>query len=988
MSSYLSRYVGADRLPKNLSSFDVEVYFQLPAETVSAIQERFQADRKEGADNRKLAMAAQVVFMRTTGRPLDNLSVLPATLLRHLGAMLKVASPSIASLRSIYQRRATATAHQQWAREHLGFESPSDKTYEQLRGVLLTHAGDAPSVDELVTAAQQWLFEQKIAIPGDRVLRDLAREAFIHVEKEAVRIIKKAIPTADRERCRKGVFESRPKQEITTLEWLKTPPRRHSPSTIEETLSKISVLKEFGADAWRIDAIPFARQRAYAQAVAGRPPSESKRRKDDTQLLEVICFLRLALLELTDSVLFQTGRRIADFARKASAKTEARQALRSGDYRQSLLDIKGLVHDESKSESDRLNLIDELIERMGDLSPNSHAAMVREVLTDDPSRIKVLLNSVSDLAFEGRPKEPALVQLGILRDLRAKGLSELPVGTEVPAGKLWKDVLDSEDRERAANALIACTALSLRKALRRGSVWVTHSLTFREKERMLIPKKEWERDRAKFLQTLGLPADAEEFLTPLLALTKAGLAALDEAHQAGDVTIDTQGELHLTALGPLPEETEPERLRNYLFSEIGDVQLPDLLLEVDAHTNFSEVLLGRRAKDEHELVALYAGMIAQGTESDAKTVAAMTPQLDPGHVSSGMRALESPTRVDKAIGRVVDFQGKHNIVKLWGAGELASSDMMSIDASRHLWNARIDPRRRTYAVGIYTHVLNNHGVIHHQPVVLNERQVGPAIEGVVSRNRQTETSRLRRLAVDTHGYTNVGMGLSKLLKFDLCPRLRDISERRLYLPKSIDTPDGLASVVVQDVSLGAIKKNWDELLRVAASILSGRVNATVMLQRMGSASQGDPVVRAADQLGRLLRTIFLCDYFSNRSFRREMHAVLNRGESVHQLQRTVYAGRIDPKRGRRRDELWAISGAHTLLTNIVIAWNTHRMQMVIDNMRKSGRDIEDKWIARIAPTPFGHINFRGLFRFGIERYRDALLAAAVKGSGRNLHAVR
>lgn len=988
MSSYLSRYIGADRLPKNLSSFDVEVYFQLPAETVEAIRERFQADRKEGADNRKLAMGAQVVFMRTTGRPLDNLAVLPATLLRHLGSMLKVASPSIASLRSIYQRRATATAHQQWAREHLGFDSPSSETYDQLRGVLLTHAGDAPSVDELVTAAQQWLFEQKIVIPGDRLLRDIAREAFVHVEKEAIRVIKKAIPATDREKCRKGVFEIRPKQSVTTLEWLKTPPRRHSPSTIDETLSKIAALKEFGADQWNIDSIPFARQRAYAQAIAGRPPSESKRRKDDTQILEVVCFLRLALLELTDSVLFQTGRRIADFARRASAKTEARQALRSGDYRQSLLEIKSLVHDESKSAADRLSLIDELIEGMGDLSPNSHAAMVREVLTDDPSRIKVLLNAVSDLEFEGRPKEPALVQLEILRDLRAKGLSELPAGTKVPAGKLWKDIIDGDDRERAGNALIASTALALRRALRRGSVWVKHSLTFREQERMLIPKKEWKRDRKRYLETLGLPDDAEAFLTPLLDLTKAGLAALEEAHQAGDVTIDAQGNLHLTALGPLPEESEPERLRNYLFDEIGDVQFPDLLLEVDAHTNFSEVLLGRRAKDEHELVAVYAGLIAQGTECDAKTVAAMTPQLDPGHVSAGMRIVESSTRVEKANRRVVEFQQKHNIVKLWGDGELASSDMMSIDASRHLWNARIDPRRRTYAVGIYTHVLNNHGVVHHQPVVLNERQVGPAIEGVVNQNRHPETTRLQRLAVDTHGYTNVGMGLAKLLKFDLCPRLRDVSERRLYLPRSIDTPDGLASVVVHDISIGAITKNWDELLRVAASILSGRVSATIMLQRMGSASQGDPVVRAADQLGRLLRTIFLCDYFSNKTFRREMHAVLNRGESVHQLQRTVYAGRIDPKRGRRRDELWAISGAHTLLTNIVIAWNTHRMQMAIDIMRKSGRDIEDKWIARIAPTPFGHINFRGLFRFGIERYRENLLAPSAQGGKRKLQAVR
>ncbi|KVM77224.1 hypothetical protein WJ60_30160 [Burkholderia ubonensis] len=37
-----------------------------------------------------------------------------------------------------------------------------------------------------------------------------------------------------------------------------------------------------------------------------------------------------------------------------------------------------------------------------------------------------------------------------------------------------------------------------------------------------------------------------------------------------------------------------------------------------------------------------------------------------------------------------------------------------------------------------------------------------------------------------------------------------------------------------------------------------------------------------------------------------------------------------PERGRRRDEMVAISGSLTLLTNLVIAWNTQRMQATVD----------------------------------------------------------
>ncbi|WP_163366735.1 Tn3 family transposase, partial [Klebsiella aerogenes] len=75
---------------------------------------------------------------------------------------------------------------------------------------------------------------------------------------------------------------------------------------------------------------------------------------------------------------------------------------------------------------------------------------------------------------------------------------------------------------------------------------------------------------------------------------------------------------------------------------------------------------------------------------------------------------------------------------------------------------------RTHAVGIYTHVLDQHGIVYNQPMVLNERQTGVAIEGVMRHNETRADGGLLRLAVDTHGYTNVGMAVAKLLGFDLC----------------------------------------------------------------------------------------------------------------------------------------------------------------------------------------------------------------------------
>ena len=515
--------------------------------------------------------------------------------------------------------------------------------------------------------------------------------------------------------------------------------------------------------------------------------------------------------------------------------------------------------------------------------------------------------------------------------------------------------------------------MSLRKSLRRGSVWLDHSLSFRERDQMLIPPADWVLQRDEQVELLGMPKSAAEFLEPLLANLMAAMSAVAEAQRRGKVEIGADGMLHLPAITALPDQAEPVRTRETIYNLIGSVQFPDMLLEVDAATGYSEALLGHRAQSTGELVALYGALLAHGTDADAKGVASMIPGLEPTQVTVAMRALEGSGRLRRANERVAEFQSRIPIAALWGNGDKASADMMSLDVSRHLWNARVDPRRRTYAAGLYTHVRDRWGIVYDQPIVLNERQAGVAIEGIEQHNSAADRIRISLLAVDTHGYTNPAMAISKLLGFDLCPRLRDLAERKLYLPRGFTVPDGLEVVTVRRVSLAAIERGWDELLRLAASIRSGRVSATLALQRFGSAAQGDPLHRAAEHLGRLLRTVFLCDYIAIEDFRREIHTLLNRGESVHQLQRAVYSGKVAPERGRRRDEMKAISGSHALLTNIVLAWNTARMHEVVERLKRDGIPVEDDWLRRIGPAHFSHINFRGTMRFGVEKFAAALI---------------
>jgi len=80
--------------------------------------------------------------------------------------------------------------------------------------------------------------------------------------------------------------------------------------------------------------------------------------------------------------------------------------------------------------------------------------------------------------------------------------------------------------------------------------------------------------------------------------------------------------------------------------------------------------------------------------------------------------------------------------------------------------------------------------------------------------------------------------------------------------------------------------------------------------------------------------------------------------------------------------LVAISGALTLLANVVMAWMTQRMQQVLDTWHDTGlRRVEPEILRHIAPVHFQGINFRGIMRFPLARYRNRLIPAISSREG-------
>ncbi|MFX7556109.1 Tn3 family transposase, partial [Acinetobacter baumannii] len=76
---------------------------------------------------------------------------------------------------------------------------------------------------------------------------------------------------------------------------------------------------------------------------------------------------------------------------------------------------------------------------------------------------------------------------------------------------------------------------------------------------------------------------------------------------------------------------------------------------------------------------------------------------------------------------------------------------------------------------------------------------------------------------DTGGATDHVFALCHLLGFRFVPRLRDIADRKLGSIAAPSTYKGIESLMGRTIKTAAIEADWDDIVRIVASIKEGAV---------------------------------------------------------------------------------------------------------------------------------------------------------------------
>ena len=146
----------------------------------------------------------------------------------------------------------------------------------------------------------------------------------------------------------------------------------------------------------------------------------------------------------------------------------------------------------------------------------------------------------------------------------------------------------------------------------------------------------------------------------------------------------------------------------------------------------------------------------------------------------------------------------------------------------------------------------------------------------------------------------------------------------------------LDDVITGTIDTELIREQWDQLVRVVASLRNRTAPAHVVLRRLASSAPSDRLAKALTALGRALRSLYLFRYIQEEDLRARMQLQLNRGEGRHQVARHLFFANQGAFQTGDYEEIMNKATCLSLLSNAAVVWNTVQMSRIIEQLRARG----------------------------------------------------
>ena len=774
---------------------------------------------------------------------------------------------------------------------------------------------------------------------------------------------------------------------------LRADPGRPGLAGVQDALARLELVRGIALPAGLFDGVLPHELERYRRRVSTEAPYELRRHPEAARITGLAVFAHLRGRILTDDLLDLLIETIHHIGARAEHRVdrELLEDLRRVSGKQNLLfevagaaldQPDGIVRDVVFPVIDERTLRD-LVREAKATGPTYRTTLRTVIRNSYKGHYRRMVPQILQrLEFRSNNEHhrPVLLALDLLKRYADSKLQTFPVEETVPVDGivrgLWRDAVIEKDgvgRSRVNRITYEiCVLEALREKLRCKEIWVVGANRYRNPDEDL--PADFDARRAPYYQALDLPLDADRFIDGVRTEMHEALYALNAGMPNNPLVRisrkrNKDGWITVTPFEPQPDPENLIAIKAELGATWPMTGLLDMLKETDLRLNFTDALKSATAYETLDRSVLRPRLLlclnGLGTNAGFQRMAGLQSGTTAKDLAYVRRRYITADALRQAIAIVANGTLRARDPSIWGDGTTAcASDSKHFGAwDQNLttqWHMRYGGR----GVMIYWHVDRNSLCIHSQLKSPSSSEVASMIEGVVHHCTEIEVD---RQYVDSHGQSTVAFAFCRLLGFQLMPRLKAIHVQKLSRPDAgqPDAYPNLREILTKPIDWELIRQQYDQMVKYVTAVRLGTAETESILQRFTRSNVQHPTYKAFSELGRAVKTVFLCRYLHGEALRREINEGLNVVEQWNSANDFIFfARRSEMASNRREDHEISMLALH-LLQNCMVYINTLMLQQVLARPQWSGRPTA-RDLRALTPLIWEHVNPYGRFELDME----------------------
>ncbi len=512
----------------------------------------------------------------------------------------------------------------------------------------------------------------------------------------------------------------------------------------------------------------------------------------------------------------------------------------------------------------------------------------------------------------------------------------------------------------------------LRNGLESGDVFCRDSVRFRSLEDDLIDEQRWQQ-KAALIEKTGLTMlnqPIQDHLADLKGRLEARIVAVNERLITGKnehFEVKQRGTKSRWTLHS-PGASDP--INHAFFDPLHQLNISSVLHFVNQRCQFMtafEHLLGRYTKQDADEPTLMAALIAWGTnmglgrmgqssDLDYHTLAATSDNFIRLETLRAANDLVSNATAELPMFHHYDVG---NVVH-------SSSDGQKFETQLSTVNARHSPKYFGLKKGVVSYSLvANHIPVNAKIIGADEHESHYVFDLLFNNTTHIQPE---VHSTDTHGTNEINFALLSCFGYEFAPRYRDLYSRvstSLYgfqHPSQYD--EGHLLQPIRKINTTLIIDEWENIQRILVSLAFKTVTQSVIVGKLSAYARKNRTKRALWEYDNIIKSLYLLDYVDSLTLRQNVHRVLNRGESYHQLRRAISYANFGKLRFKTEYEQQIWGDCARLLTNCIIYYNTAILSDLVTHGDFSSDTARVAALSLVSPVAWQHINFHGRFEFG------------------------